>query len=180
MNYSARILFQELCAERGHSGSYETVKRFVRPLRRLQSQAEGTLTQFETPPRQQSHIDWGQARVRFRAGVVVQHLFVLTLGFSGRSFFCAFPNERLSQFVEAHERAFEHFGSHTREHLYDRPRTVCRPTEGGQVRWNPTFKALDEYTQTRDRRAAEVAARSGPTLHDIDEISVIHKKCGLS
>ena len=118
MNYSARILYQEMCADRGYAGSYETVKRFVRPLRRLQAQAEGTLTRFETPPGQQSQVeDWGQARVCFRDGFVAQHLFVLTLGFSRRSFFCVFPNERLSQFLEVHERAFEHFGGHTREHL---------------------------------------------------------------
>ena len=160
VNYSARVLFQELRAERGYTGSYETVKRFVRPLRRLQTQAEGTLTRFETPPGQQSQVDWGQSRVRFRDGVVVQHLFVLTLGFSRRSFFCAFPNERLSQFLEAHERAFEHFGGHTREHLYDRPRTVCRPTEGGRVRWNPTFKAFAEYWGFEPRLCRAYRART--------------------
>ena len=33
--YSARILYQELTRERGYTGSYETVKRFVSPLREL-------------------------------------------------------------------------------------------------------------------------------------------------
>ena len=145
VNYSARILFQELRRDRGYTGSYETVKRFVRPLRRLQAKSQLTQRRFETPPGQQSQIDWGQTRVRFRHRLVVQHLFVLTLGFSRRSFFCAFPNERLSQFLEAHERAFEHFGGHTREHLYDRPRTVCHPGENGRVKWNATFKAFAEY-----------------------------------
>ena len=160
VNYSARILFQELRVARGYTGSYETVKRFVRPLRRLQAQAEGTLTRFETPPGQQSQVDWGQAKVRFRDGVIVQHLFVLTLGFSRRSFFCAFPNERLSQFLEAHERAFEHFGGHTREHLYDRPRTVCSPTEGGRVKWNATFKAFAEYWGFEPRLCRAYRART--------------------
>ncbi len=76
---------------------------------------------------------------------MVQHFFVLTLGYSRRGFYCAYPDEKLGCFLEAHERAFEHFGGHTREHLYDRPRTVCRPTEGGRVIWNPTFKAFAEY-----------------------------------
>jgi len=160
VNYSARILFQELRTDRGYTGSYETVKRFVRPLRRLQAQGEGTLRRFETPPGQQSQVDWGQSQVRFRDGVVVQHLFVLTLGFSRRSFFCAFPNERLSQFLEAHERAFEHFGGHAREHLYDRPRTVCHPTEGGAVRWNPTFKAFAEYWGFEPRLCRAYRART--------------------
>ena len=91
VNYSARILYQELRRDRGYTGSYETVKRFVRPLRRLQAKSQLTQRRFETPPGQQSQIDWGQARVRFRERHVVQHLFVLTLGFSRRSFFCAFP-----------------------------------------------------------------------------------------
>ena len=48
----------------------------------------------------------------------------------------------MSQFLEAHERAFEHFGGHTREHLYDRPRTVCYADETGKRIWNPTFQAF--------------------------------------
>ena len=49
VRYSAQILFQEL-RQQGYRGSYETVKRFVRPLRTAQVLAEGTVTRFETPP----------------------------------------------------------------------------------------------------------------------------------
>jgi len=145
VDYSARILFQELRGSRGYAGSYETVKLFVRPLRAVAAQAQRALMRFETPPGWQSQIDWGQARVYFRHRPVTQHLFVLTLGFSRRGFYSACPDERLSQFLGAHERAFEHFGGHTREHLYDRPRTVCRPGEAGKVIWNATFKAFADY-----------------------------------
>jgi transposase len=68
VQYSAQILFQELRRQRGYRGSYETVKRFVAPLRELQLAAEATQTRFETPPGQQSQIDWGQAQVPFRSG----------------------------------------------------------------------------------------------------------------
>jgi transposase len=90
VQYSARILFQEL-QRRQYAGSYETVRRFVQPLRAAATAAEGTQTRFETPPGQQSQIDWGQAQVVFRRGDVVRpvHFFVLTLGFSRRSFFLA-------------------------------------------------------------------------------------------
>src|SRR5574338_1468759 len=125
VNYSARILYQELRASRGYPGSYETVKRFVAPLREVQLQADRALLRFETPPGQQSQIDWGQATVPFHAGPTVVHVFVLTLGFSRRGFYYACADERLAQFLEAHERAFAHFGGHTRENLYDRPRTAC-------------------------------------------------------
>jgi len=121
------------------------VRRFVRPLRAAGQALAGTLTRFETAPGVQSQIDWGEAPVRFRTGVVKMHLFVLTLGFSRRAYYGGFPNERLGSFLEAHECAFAHFGGHTREHLYDRPRTVCQPGADGRVAWNTTFKAFADY-----------------------------------
>jgi transposase len=145
VKHSARILFQEL-RQQQYAGSYETVKRFVQPLRTAAVAAEGTQTRFETAPGQQSQIDWGQAQVAFRhGGDRAVHFFVLTLGFSRRSFYAAYLGETLGQFLDAHERAFEHFGGHTREHLYDRPRTVCHPGGRGGRRWNVTFKAFADY-----------------------------------
>jgi transposase len=126
VRYSARILFQELQA-RGYRGSYETVKRSVRPLRAVEQAAERETVRFETPPGHQSQIDWGQARIYFRQRPVALHVFILTLGYSRRSFHEPCLGETLSQFLDAHERAFDYFGGHTREHLYDRPRTVCQP-----------------------------------------------------
>ncbi|MBM4269073.1 MAG: transposase [Deltaproteobacteria bacterium] len=105
------------------------MKLFVRPLRAEVSVDDLTQRRFETPPGAQSQIDWGQARVHFRTRSVELHIFVLTLGFSRRSFCQACSDERLAQFLDAHESAFEHFGGHTSEHLYDRPRTVCSGSE---------------------------------------------------
>jgi len=145
VRHSARILFQEVVRQHGYAGSYDTVKRFVRPLRAEQALDDITQRRFETPPGAQSQIDWGQARVHFRTRPVELHVFVLTLGFSRRSFYRVCADERLSQFLDADERAFEHFGGHTREHLYDRPRTACSGSEGGKVIWNTTFLAFAEY-----------------------------------
>jgi transposase len=145
VQYSARILFQELRRERGYRGSYETVRRFVRPLRTAEQAAERATVRFETPPGQQSQIDWGQARIYFRSRPITLHVFILTLGYSRRSFHEPCVGETLSQFLDAHERAFEHFGGHTREHLYDRPRTVCQPSREGRVVWNATFKQFADY-----------------------------------
>ena len=142
--YSAQVLFQEL-RQRGYVGSYQTVKRFVQPLRAAETLAERATVRFETPPGQQSQVDWGQARVHFRHEAVAVHFFVLTLGFSRRGFYQATLNERLPEFLDCHERAFEHFAGHTREHLYDRPRIVCSPNGEGGVIWNPTFKSFADY-----------------------------------
>ena len=111
VQYSARILFQELRQGRGYRGSYGTVKRFVRPLRAADQAAERATVRFETPPGQQSQIDWGQARIAFRSRPVVLHVFILTLGYSRRSFHEPCLGETLSQFLDAHERAFDYFGA---------------------------------------------------------------------
>ena len=145
VQYSARILFQELRQAHGYRGSYETVRRFVRPLRAAEQAAERATVRFETPPGQQSQIDWGQARIHFRSRPVILHVFILTLGYSRRSFHEPCVGETLSQFLDAHERAFDYFGGHTLEHLYDRPRTVCQPAGDGRVVWNATFKQFADY-----------------------------------
>ena len=41
---------------------------------------------------------------------VVLHFFVLTLGYSRRHYMEPALNERVPQFLDAHERAFDHFG----------------------------------------------------------------------
>ena len=109
VGYSAQVLFQEL-RRRQYAGSYETVKRFVRPLRETQLHAAVTRTRFETPPGLQSQIDWGQARVWLGAQREVRHIFVLTLGFSRRSVYVPCLSETLGELLDAHEQAFTHFG----------------------------------------------------------------------
>jgi transposase len=144
VGYSAQVLYQELTQQHGYTGSYDTVKRFVRPWREAEALAARATVRFETPPGLQSQIDWGQALVPFRSGRAIRHFFVLTLGYSRRSFYLPCRDEQLHTLLDAHERAFDYFGGHTKEHLYDRPRTICRPGDGG-VLWNPTFQAFARY-----------------------------------
>jgi transposase len=128
-----------------YKGGYDTVRRFVQPLRRALVIAEQASMRFETPPGEQSQIDWGQATVPLGGELAVRHVFVLTLGFCRRSFYATYRGETLNEFFDAHEHAFAYFGGHTHEHLYDRPRTVCVSTGGGHFRWNATFKAFADF-----------------------------------
>jgi transposase len=159
VRYSAQVLFQEL-KERGYGGGYDTVKRFVRPLRSAETLAERASVRFETAPGHQSQIDWGSARVHFRHQPVVLHLFVLTLGYSRRHFMEPTLDEQVPQLLDSHERAFDHFGGHTREHLYDRPRTICRPDGQGGVVWNPTFQSFARYWGFEPRLCRPYRART--------------------
>jgi transposase len=78
-----------------------------------------TLTRFETAPGQQNLVDCGQVRVALRDGATTLQIFVLTPGFSRRGFYWAYPDERLTEFLETHERALNHCGGLTAEQLYD-------------------------------------------------------------
>jgi transposase len=142
VDYSARILFQELRAERGYTGGYDTVKLAVRPLRAEAAVASLTQRRFETEPGEQAQVDWGQVRVRFASGTVPIHVFVMTLGYSRRAWAEGYEHERIDSLLSAHEHAFEHFGGHTAEILYDRMRTVVLGTVEGKPRWNATFEAF--------------------------------------
>jgi transposase len=145
VGYSARILYQELCAQRGFEGGYGTVRDAVRPLRTEAAAALLTQRRFETDPGEQAQADWGESRVWFGARLVKVHVFVMTLGFSRRAWAEGFEHERMESLLSAHEHAFEHFGGVTREILYDRMRTVVAGTTEGRPRWNPTFEAFARH-----------------------------------
>jgi hypothetical protein len=92
---------------------YDTVRRFVQPLRAAEVLADRATVRFGTPPGRQSQIDWESARVPLRDQAVVVHLFVLTLSFSRRGFMEPCEDERLPRFLDSHEKTFEHFGGYT-------------------------------------------------------------------
>ncbi|MFC5769082.1 IS21 family transposase [Thauera sinica] len=150
VNYSARILYQELRAQRDFAGSYETVKLAVRPLRTQACLASLTQRRFETGPGEQAQVDWGQITVRFGDARTTVHVFVMTLGYSRRAYAEGFLHERIGDLLAAHERAFAHFGGRCEFLLYDRMRTVVLGTvtdADGKRRptLNATFAAFADH-----------------------------------
>src|SRR5262245_7746047 len=146
VDWCAVVLWQEI-RTRGYTGSYELVKRWVRPLREDERRLEAATVRFETGPGRQSQVDWGSTRLVVGGESIRAHLFLMTLGYSRRIFARAYPNEQLAALLDAHERAFAHFGGRTEELLYDNPRTIVtrRDIEGRHVEWNATFRDFADY-----------------------------------
>lgn len=142
VNYSARILWQELRSQRAFTGSYVIVRRAVVPLRMAASVAALTQARFETGPGEQAQCDWGQITLPLCGVRTEIHVFVMTLGYSRRGFALGFLRERMPDLLAAHEAAFAHFGGRCEFLLYDRMRTVVLGTSGGKPRLNPTFAAF--------------------------------------
>ena len=145
VNYSARILWQELRSQHGFTGSYVIVRRAVAPLRMAASVAALTQRRFETGPGEQAQCDWGQITVPLGGVRTEIHVFVMTLGYSRRGFALGFLRERMPDLLAAHEAAFAHFGGRCEFLLYDRMRTVVLGTSEGRPRLNPTFAAFAQH-----------------------------------
>jgi len=138
VGYCARSIYEELQA-RGFPGCYDTVKRFVSPLRTGVFQ-EATM-RFETPPGRQGQADWGQCWTTIAGKGVKVHLFVMTLGYSRRLYAEATLDEKLPSFLRCHEAAFAHLGGVPHEIVYDNLKSVVlgRDFAGSRFEWNPIF-----------------------------------------
>jgi transposase len=150
VDFNSSVLYRELVAHFGYSGSPQQVLRFVRPLR-VAARAPQATMRFETPPGQQAQVDFGQRRVWIADTAVVAHVFVCTLGFSRRVYPEAFPHERLSAVLAGHEHAFQHFGGIPAQIVVDNAKPVVlhhrRDPESGrhQVIWHPTYADFATY-----------------------------------
>jgi transposase len=160
VNYSARILHQELRGEHGWTGSYETVKLAVRPLREAAYVAALTQSRFETAPGEQAQVDWGQLSVLLGGVKTRVHVLVMTLGYSRRAYAEGFLRERMPDLLAAHEHAFAHFGGRCENLLYDRMRTVVIGSDGSRVRLNPTFEAFARHWGFTPRLCRPYRART--------------------
>jgi transposase len=120
VGYNATVLFRELKLK-GYEGSYETVKAFVFPYREKVSKA---CVRYETPPGEQSQVDWGSAWVWLGDKEVKIHFFSLVLGYSRRIYAKGYSNERFMNLIEGHEEAFRWFGGFTTSLLYDNAKTM--------------------------------------------------------
>ena len=84
---NAMAIWQDLVADSGFSGSYQTVKRFVRKLRGTQPvQARAVIV---TAPGEEAQVDYGSKGPMVRDAQTGKYrrtrLFVMTLGYSRKS-----------------------------------------------------------------------------------------------
>jgi transposase len=75
VGYCAQSIFEEL-QERGYQGSFQTIKKYVHPLR--EEALREASVRFETPPGRQAQVDWGQCWTDLGGRRVKAHLFVMT------------------------------------------------------------------------------------------------------
>jgi transposase len=159
VGFNAVVLHRELMSL-GFGGSYDQVRRFLRPQRLKRRWSELATVRFETGPGEQAQVDYGQLRVWIGEQREIVHLFVLTLGYSRRPFARGYRNERLITLLDGHERAFRWFGGVTLTCLYDNPRNLVLGRADDKVLWHPLFLDFARYYGFTPRACQPYRART--------------------
>jgi transposase len=124
---SAQRIYQDLVGEHGFTGSYQAVKRFVRPLR--QSQAPPCV-RMEVEPGAEAQVDFGLG-----AWVMVEgkrkrpHLFRIVLSHSRKAYSEAVWRQTTEGFIRCLENAFRYFGGVPRTLVVDNLRAAVTRTD---------------------------------------------------
>jgi transposase len=138
VGFNGAVLLRELRAL-GFTGGYLQIQRYLQPIRTERRWAAEATVRFETAPGEQAQVDFGETVLWLGEQPTTVHLFVVTLGYSRRTWVQAYPSERLDVVLAGQEGAFRHFGGVPLEVLYDNPRTVVLGRRDGQILWHPVL-----------------------------------------
>jgi len=136
-DFRATWIFDKL-KELGYSGGYDTVRYFVRDVKKQKAQT--AYIRFETEPGRQAQMDWADFKVVNPNGSsFFVYLFVLVLGFSRAMYGWFVDRCTLEAFMDSHIGAFRYLGGVPAEILYDNMRHVITITKSGQRHFNLEF-----------------------------------------
>lgn len=136
-DFRATWIFDKL-KELGYGGGYDTVRYFVRDVKKQKAQT--AYIRFETEPGRQAQMDWADFKVCNRDGSsFFVYLFVLVLGFSRAMYGWFVDRCTLEAFMDSHIGAFRYLGGVPAEILYDNMRHVITITKSGQRHFNLEF-----------------------------------------
>jgi len=125
--------------EKGYTGSRSILQDFLRKQRGPRKAERRIFRRFETPPAQESQIDWSPFRLVIAGEERVAHCFSLILAYSRMLFIAFYRNERLPTLLHAHVEAMTYMEGLCRRHVYDNMATVTVGRLHGKPIWNPAF-----------------------------------------
>lgn len=138
---NAMAIWQDLVTDHGFTGSYESVKRFVRRIRGARIREACGIIQ--TAPGEEAQVDYGTGPMvrdpktgRYRR----MRLFVLTLGYSRKSVRLLTFGSSSRVWAELHETAFRRLGGTPRLLVLDNLREGVIDPEYYDPQLNPLFR----------------------------------------
>jgi transposase len=138
---NAMGIWQDLVSQSGFSGSYQTVKRFVRKLRGAQTPEACAV--IVTAAGEEAQVDYGSGPMvrdpqsgKYRR----TRLFVLTLGYSRKSVRLLTFRSSTQTWAELHEKAFRRLGGSTQVVVLDNLREGVLTPDIYDPTLNPVFR----------------------------------------
>jgi transposase len=136
-------VYERLLAEHDFLGAESSVRRYVRSLKKRQTELFVPLS-FE--PGRDAQADFGEAMVEMDDILTKVQLFCLQLCNSHRRFVMALPFQKQEAFLEAHVRSFDFFGAVPRRITYDNlTSATTRAIRGDKRREIDSFVAFRSH-----------------------------------
>ena len=168
-DYQASWLFDQI-RKLGYDGGYTIVKDAVRSIKVENSRI--AYIRFETEPGRQAQVDFGDFKVAQPDGSdKTLYLFSMVLGFSREPYEEFLTKCDMVSFLDAHQRAFAHFGGVPVEILYDRMRNVFIKKLSAKPQFTQGLMALaDHYGFTPDVAPAYAPWVKGKVERPMDHV----------
>ena len=140
------VLFEQLQRE-GFAGGYDSIRRFASQWQKKEkvSQAKAFIP-LTFDPGEAFQFDWSHEHVELAGMPVTVKVAHFRLCYSRKPFCFAYPRESLEMVLDAHTRAFEHFGGACRKGIYDNLKAVVTKILMGKDRvFNRRFQNLASH-----------------------------------
>lgn len=144
---TAQRIYQDLVAEQGYSGSYDSVKRFVR---RCGSSPEWPVRRLECAPGTEAQVDFGTG-----APVIgpdgrrrKTNVFRVVLSHSRKAYSEATYRQTAEDFIRCLENAFTHFGGVPQTLVIDNLKAAVHQPDWFDPELNPKLQSFCEHYGT--------------------------------
>ena len=165
---NATAIFQDLVDAHGYSGAYNSVKRFVRALRKKTPEQFDRLSFL---PGEEMQVDYGEGAPTLVPGTnryKKPRLFVATLRHSRRSFRRVVWKSSQQVWAQLHEQAFRYFGGCPQYVVLDNLKEGVLKPDLYESELNPVYAAmLEHYGVVADPARVRDPNRKGTVEHAI-------------
>jgi transposase len=170
-DYQASWIFDQI-RKLGYDGGYTIVKDAVRAIKEENSRI--AYVRFETEPGRQAQVDFGDFKVLDVDGSDrTLYVFSMILGYSREPYEEFLERCDMVSFLDAHQRAFAHFGGVPAEILYDRMKNVFIRKLSGKAQFTQGLMMLaDHYgfsPEVAPAYAPWVKGKVERPMHDLRE-----------
>lgn len=147
LGLTAQRIWQDLTAEHGFDGSYQSVQRFVKRLRAI---TPLPFRRLETGPGEQAQIDFGRGAPIITPEGRRQrpHLLRVVLSCSRKAYSEVVPRQTTEHFIRALENAFRHFGGVPRTLVTDNLKAAVAQADWYDPELNPKIQAFCQHYAT--------------------------------